>query len=538
MDRVSRLTTRQRLRRLRFGLGEAFRLALAAVLLVACAAFLAGLFVGSAHAIGFVNGTNGTCTGYSPYPYAPTGCVSAQVFCDAYAPAQGQYYPPSTAGSVYGFVVGSGNGTYCYVEDSTTRPAAPGNPGGGSIVTGTPMGPPGVRTNNVPTCPANSTATAGNCVCDVGFKGPLAGQNPTVCRPTTCGSRPNLDRNAGPFTNQSDALIGLGVMHSYCDAIGPPGSPDADWGCTIRESLVGARQGPDGRWYSRFLSAYNASSCNESATNDVVNAPSGGVVGVDSPASAPRFDPPVAPATACAGSTCPGTVNGTQVCVACSRTVTAEVTSTIGTGASGVVGTGTTTSSSYDCSGSVCVRSTTTTTGTSSTTTTAVVPASSVSVANGGTAVGGGSGGTGSGDGAASAPQSTFAGVCAGTACTGDAVQCAIAQEQYKRNCQMAANLGDGTLTPTMQAAIDATTGGSRPTDHPRTDANVDSRALSSFDQTDILSGACPGDYTVPGRYPVVLTFSKMCGPAEMLGNVLIGLTALTCLGIVFLRGK
>jgi hypothetical protein len=36
----------------------------------------------------------------------------------------------------------------------------------------------------------------------------------------------------------------------------------------------------------------------------------------------------------------------------------------------------------------------------------------------------------------------------------------------------------------------------------------------------------------------VTLPFSKLCGPADVLGNVLVAITALACIGIVFVRGS
>jgi hypothetical protein len=130
--------------------------------------------------------------------------------------------------------------------------------------------------------------------------------------------------------------------------------------------------------------------------------------------------------------------------------------------------------------------------------------------------------------------DSSFGGSCSGGfTCSGDAVECAIAQETYRRNCQTLEPAGAGD--PAVQAAA----AGDQPSWHPA--KNGQSVNLGSgFDQTNIVSGSCPADQTIQVSHftPVVIAFSKLCQPAEWLGNILVGLAALACLGIVFVRGS
>lgn len=125
--------------------------------------------------------------------------------------------------------------------------------------------------------------------------------------------------------------------------------------------------------------------------------------------------------------------------------------------------------------------------------------------------------------------KSSFSGSCGAFTCGGDAIQCAIAKEQHTRNCELFA------ASEASARGLAAATAGDRPGDHPRNGITSVSMA-NGFDQTNLLSGSCPGDQTIPigGGKSVVLPWSKLCEPAAMLGNVLVGITALACLGIVF----
>lgn len=118
-------------------------------------------------------------------------------------------------------------------------------------------------------------------------------------------------------------------------------------------------------------------------------------------------------------------------------------------------------------------------------------------------------------------------------ACEGDAIQCAIATDQIKRNCQWFDDAATALLKETGDAAMN---GQLQPADHPYTTATSQSVSFGSqLDQLDRLGGGCPVDVSVTVMDKAVsLPFSSMCGPLGMLGNLLVGLTALWCVAIVF----
>lgn len=268
-----------------------------------------------------------------------------------------------------------------------------------------------------------------------------------------------------------------------------------------------------------------------------------------------------APAT-CAKGTCPGsyTISGvtTQTCQACDSQQTSPVASTSQAASGGAV---TTTSAVTTCTyAGTCTTVTTTTTGSTTTIGTTVLPQSNfcaanpsnkictttIGAGNGNSSGNGTGGGTGSGSGSSGAADqdgASFGGSCDATSCDGDAVQCAIAQEQYKRDCQFAQSFGDATTASGNAQVIAgnaAYTAGDKPTDHPGAAGNVTSVSMAAgFDQTDLIGGGGLADLTVAvGGHNLVLPFSQLQTPASYLGNILVGLTALTCLGIAFVRGS
>lgn len=140
-----------------------------------------------------------------------------------------------------------------------------------------------------------------------------------------------------------------------------------------------------------------------------------------------------------------------------------------------------------------------------------------------------------------SAPQckdsnSAFGGSCAGFNCDGDAVQCAIAYEQHRRNCVLYE-----TATPQSTAGYAALSAGDRPGDHPANEATAEALDFSSrIDQTDRLGGGSLTDLTIPvsSLTAVTIPFSQLQTPLAMLGNLLVGVSMLWALFIVFGRAK
>lgn len=221
----------------------------------------------------------------------------------------------------------------------------------------------------------------------------------------------------------------------------------------------------------------------------------------------------------CGSNQCPGQVNGATICVPCKGQQTdgpSSSASAPGQSASAPAGTSSTTT----CNGVSCTTTTITRDGTGAIigTKDETKPQDSFCRENPESPL---------------CKRSSFGGQCAATACEGDAIQCAIAADQYKRNCQWF----DDPATPAMSDAGQAAmTNTLRPDDHPYNVATTQSVGFNDvIDQTDRLAGGCPSDMTVSinGR-PLVVPFSKSCAPLQMLGTLLVGLTALACVFIVF----
>ena len=240
----------------------------------------------------------------------------------------------------------------------------------------------------------------------------------------------------------------------------------------------------------------------------------------------------------CPAGQCRGTINGASVCVACDSTTTND-TKTVappGTSASAAAGSGAasapgavSTQDQTTCANGKCttVRTISTTGSDGKTTTTT----------DGGTTEqtqGSYCGEHPSSD-LCQDDKSTWNGTCASTQCTGDAVLCAIAQEQAKRYCEVL-NENDGSAAGRAAAA----NGNAGASDHPYKNATSTSLDFNSvIDKTNIVAASCPADLsvTILGRSNVI-RFSQICTPATLLGNLLVGFTALACVGIVFVRGN
>ena len=131
--------------------------------------------------------------------------------------------------------------------------------------------------------------------------------------------------------------------------------------------------------------------------------------------------------------------------------------------------------------------------------------------------------------------KDSFGGACeGGFQCEGDAVQCALAKEVHQRNCQW---FKDPPLAM-RDAGEKALAGGVQPDWHPYKQAGGGTPfSLSSvLDRSDALGGGgCPADtvFGVMGQ-TLTISWSQFCGSLAMLGNIAVALTALACAFIVF----
>lgn len=135
--------------------------------------------------------------------------------------------------------------------------------------------------------------------------------------------------------------------------------------------------------------------------------------------------------------------------------------------------------------------------------------------------------------------KSTFGGSCmGGFSCEGDALQCAIAKEQHRRNCELFEK--DTDSNSLTNKALNGT-------DDKSAEALKASAAqlnvTSSFDQSGLgWSHSCPADPRIPlgfggSNTEFTIPFSRICGPLGVLSLAGVGITLLGC-GVWVLGGK
>jgi hypothetical protein len=225
---------------------------------------------------------------------------------------------------------------------------------------------------------------------------------------------------------------------------------------------------------------------------------------------------------ACAKGTCPGQVNGQNVCVACSSSSQggpSTSSSAPGTGASGAGGSSST-DSKTECADGQCTTTKTTRDGNGNVTgeETTTQDQSSFCQDNPNTPI---------------CKNSTYgAGACGAVpSCDGDAIQCAIAQQSFKARCDL---MGDGSGANGI--AEEAAAAGLRGGDHPYGSPDAkDMSFASAIDQTNGLSGGCPSDVTLHVAYATVtIPWSRACESLQMLGQIAVAVCMLAAAGIVF----
>ena len=335
-----------------------------------------------------------------------------------------------------------------------------GNPNGNTTETWNVSG----TDQTVPSsCEPGSTASGAVCICNVGTKPDP--NNASNCIPYTCPTRAVGSFNVVTSTDPGAATF---FKPQYtCDALNV-GARKETYGCseTLQPAMTSHTPGTS-TWVTWFDAGFNGQPCN----GDGTTAPATAASGV--PSTSDPLNP--ASATSCSMGTCPGTVNGLAVCQACTSTTGAQASQTSASAAAGVLpGTVTTT----QCDGKECVTTTATTSGGVTVTSTSVGNEGTYCASNSGdpqcvaaglglnltagtgaaSGAASGSSGTGSGGGGGG-PSDAFGGACnVGTtggsfACTGDAVECAVAQEQHVRDCENA------FIDPAIQATFTAAQG-------------------------------------------------------------------------------
>lgn len=333
-------------------------------------------------------------------------------------------------------------------------------------------------------CPINSTQIGAteNCNCDSGYL--ASGGN---CVQYTCPP-------SGSYTaiTQPDQKVG-NAGDSVCTG-----------GCSYAPSSW--KVGQDGQIWATWPFKSTGGFCQ--GAPDATGATTG-ELNSSNPAPVP-----------CGQNQCPGTVNGATVCVPC-KGQQEQGPSTSASAPDGSASSATGTSTKTECNGVSCTTTTTTTDGTGAVTGTQQVTQKQESFCK-------------ENPQSSLCKQSSISGSCGGPiACDGDAIQCAIAADQIKRNCQW---FDDAGTAPLKSAGDAAMTGQDQPAGHPANSATSQSVSFGSqLDQTDRLGGSCPQDvsFSLMGK-AVVMPMSKACEPLQIVGQLAVAVTALACAFIVF----
>lgn len=333
------------------------------------------------------------------------------------------------------------------------------------------------------------------------------------------GAQIPLNQSSGPCPQQcpppgtvaGDAST---VWHSE-RSVAQTGLDFCNSGCLYTASMgAGASDGTGGTYFSGPSTA-SGGPCTDSA---------------QMPAATPSQLPP---------GRCPGTVNGTAVPggVPCDKTWSApkkDQTTTETKNQDGSTQSKSETGSSKQavCNATTCTITTTTTTinnngagGTTTGTSTETTTKAKYCAENKADAQ------------CAGGPdsESAFGGSCGGFSCSGDAVQCAMAQEQHRRNCAMF-----DTATTISDIGTNAATG-QNPQDHPKNaPENIAIDLSTKLSSTPLFgaSGQCPTDVQFShAGFAFSLPFSKWCPYLQLLGAAVMAAAYLSAGFIVFRKG-
>lgn len=359
-------------------------------------------------------------------------------------------------------------------------------------------------------CPANSTASGTECACNSGY---VQDSSATSCIvPDPCELLADMcSGSQGMSTNFSLPGRKTGVSFT-CMAPTAIGTNDPLPGCTKGcMAQVGgfttSFQDNSGSWVTTGSAKYSGATCDPSVINDLNAESDPEYVPEENPTTSDKPDP------SCPGGF-KGTVNGVSVCVPpkASSGVTEMESKDNGDG------TKTDSKTQVKCENGKCeVTKTSTTTNTqtgstvSSSSVTTTVDKAAYCSQNKTTAACKNEKGEEEGTG-------KFGGTCsAGFTCEGDALQCAIAKEQHKRNCEMADDLlktDEYKLWQSAKAWDGKSVTGNLPGNREHT---ISLNVGDDF----IGSGSCPSDKTIDLPYGLSFTipFSAMCEWLRLLGE-------------------
>lgn len=355
-------------------------------------------------------------------------------------------------------------------------------------------------------CPPFASPNAsGGCTCNVGYRPGADGS----CVPYTCpAGGMGGPSGGGPYPSLARAWAGT----TYCIS-GAGGGAHGGCEYEMRPDYVGNSGG--GGYYASGTGGLNGRYCDSPPPPSVPNPPEDG------------GDVPEPPPPPCPARQCPGTVNGASVCAPCSE----EHAEGPSKGASAPDGGGSAPGLGDPAAPPGATSSNTTTSCTvagSCTTTTNYYGAGGVLL--GSTSKTDSKGGfCAENPGSTICKNSAISGSCGAVTCSGDAIQCAIAREQAKRNCEL------WDSAPGNHPGVVAANGLARPDGHPGlVPDSMDMGAV--IDTSNALGGgSCPADFSfsVAGQ-SLSIPFSTLCPHLATLGLIVQAFAMLAAAFIVF----
>jgi hypothetical protein len=378
---------------------------------------------------------------------------------------------------------------------------------------------------NVPSCPANSTSTGGQCVCNATF---VPGGNPygSACEAaaTAC---PGMTATAPDYLYQTAAKPS---GTTFCDSSSY---------CSVRAAM-GAQNYTGNGW--TMYGPFKATGTDCTPSTATPDAPS------------PAASAASAPHTGCSAGEVQGTVNGATVCVWSPTTSTQDdisagapagaasaPTMTAGDGSGGTTGVppGGTATRITECVGIQCTTTTTIRDSGGN-----IVGVNSVQTV-GHPDASGGSGGDGDGGGLCEenpeipiCQTSSFSGSCASSfVCDGDAIQCAIAQDQHLRHCTMFDSThADATNGLAMIDRTGSRLGGALGT--PDNPVEVDVGGMMAAAPPSNYSTACPADVVYSTSFgTVTIPLAAACPALQLAGQIAVAFTLLSCALMLVSKG-
>lgn len=273
-------------------------------------------------------------------------------------------------------------------------------------------------TQGAAACPANSAAVEGGCACASGYQ---ESGNACVPEPDECQKLAGQTAGYKNYEGKADEFF-------FCDGWNSAGGGK----CVVKVERGLSWEDPpgSGHWFSQGKGVYTGqkgTSCNGSGGNG--DGPAGSTPKPPDGKEPDKPDPGTAAPAPCPQGQSAGEVNGQRVCAPRGTDSPVEVKSS--SSSTNANGDKTDTTKETKCDGSKCTTTTTdctTLNGQTSSTcssTSSTVSAGDACKANSSLSV--------CGDGE---DGSSFSGSCAsGFQCKGDAIQCAMAQEQHKQRC-------------------------------------------------------------------------------------------------------